>query len=94
MKAQSAVLRLGQYGPQDEARANRAADVLTEACRGLVAEVGIKGILDGLLSVYLTLSMQHLGEAATRAALTDVGAQLPQLTALMRAQAQDPQGSA
>jgi hypothetical protein len=90
-KSQPAVLRLGQYDPQDEARADRVADVVTATCRGLVAEVGIKGILDGLMSVYVTLSMQHLGEAATRATLKDVA---DRLAGLLRAHGQAPKRSA
>jgi hypothetical protein len=91
---ESPVLHLGTFGPDDEAHANRVADAVTTTCQGLIAEVGIKGILDGLLSVYLTLSMQYVGEAGTRAALQDTSAQLPRVSALMRAQSQAPKGSA
>jgi hypothetical protein len=84
------VLYLGTSDPGDLDRANQAADALTLTCQKVIPQVGIKGILDGLMSLYVTLSVQTLGEAGTRAALQDTSAQLPRLTALMRAQEPAP----
>jgi hypothetical protein len=90
MESRSPVLHLGTFGPDDEARANLVADALDTRCKELVPQVGAKAILDGLLSLYVSLSLALAGEEDTRATLIGTTAGLPRLAAMLRAQQQDP----